>query len=181
MEQLLGGSDNIFKYMATVGMLLIGISVLYPLERKNEIELKRNQLISELKIDSIENSFFLKELNETIKKDSIDFIKATSINTQITKTKIKTKRVKLQRELDALLNNKINKINELEKLELEKLKNSINLRYKNQEIALLENQSEQFGKYYSWCFWTGIVVSIFGFGLWLYQSIIEFNRKRKTE
>lgn len=167
--------------MATVGMLLIGISVLYPLEKRNDIELKRNQLISELKIDSIENSFFINELNETINKDSIDFLKATSIKTQITKTKIKTKRIKLQRDLDDLLNVKINKINELEKLELEKLKNSIKLKYKNQEIALLENQSEQFGKYYSWCFWTGILISLFGFIFWLCQSIIEFNKKRKTE
>lgn len=48
VTSILSGSDNLWKYLFTVGVLLIGLSILYPLKQSHLIDLQ----VIELKTDS---------------------------------------------------------------------------------------------------------------------------------
>ncbi|MBK8516134.1 MAG: hypothetical protein IPL55_07545 [Saprospiraceae bacterium] len=181
MDSVLGGSDNIFKYMATVGMLLIGIGVLYPLEKKNDLELKRNNLISELKTDSLHNTFVIERLEKASRRDQDDLEQAQNLKSKIHKLKPSSKRAKLEIKLIELLDQKEKQLEIFTKLYQDRQTNSIKLEFKGKEIELLREQSEKFGKYYKWCFFIGLPVAILGFILWFLQTIVEFIKKKKTE
>lgn len=181
MESLLDGSDNIFKYMATIGMLLVGIGVLYPLEKKNDLELKRNSLISELKTDSLKNAFVIQKIEDATKRDEADLELAKTLKSNLKKTKNRNKRIKLQEELEQLLDLKEKQMIEFTQLYQDRQTNSVKLEYKGKEVKLLKRQSEKFGKYYTWCFCIGVPIALIGFLLWFLQTILEFVKKKETE
>lgn len=132
------GSENLYKYLVTVGLLLIVMTVYYPLKEKQELE------ILTIKIENDLNT-----LNYKIRENSknVENLKKT-----ISRNGSSSESNKLLTELDNL-----NQENNINQFEIEK---------KFEEIKCRRSYISLY-KWIFWIFFPlGILLSIFGFVKW---------------
>lgn len=151
----LSGSENLYKYLVSIGLLLIVLTVFYPLKEKQDLEVSRISIEKEALI-----------LNYQIKE--------TSKDVEILKSKVKSLTDK------ELIENKLNDIDNLIKqsqisqFELEQKYEEINTRKKH--ISLYN--------VLFWIFFPiGVVITFFGFYKWLKSKtvddgILELEKKK---
>ncbi|TXK71962.1 hypothetical protein FT986_15010 [Mesonia sp. K4-1] len=146
-------SDNIFKYLTTIGFAMIMVSLFYPLQvkydlKQEQIEFKKEYSILNKYMDSLNL-----KISESFKYDSIlknePDLTPESITTYEDKLDLITKQL-----------NGIEKDPSTEMIKLKYLKNK--LRVKNSELKEYENYS-------SWLTWVGIFSMIIGVIGWLYM------------
>lgn len=63
-SNILSGSDNLWKYLFTVGILLIFISIYYPLQKSEEINLEIIELNTDSQILNKKIEYLEKEVSE---------------------------------------------------------------------------------------------------------------------
>lgn len=61
------GSENLYKYLVTIGILMLVLTIYYPLKEKQELEILRINLKSELKVLNLEIKDNNKNVNELTK------------------------------------------------------------------------------------------------------------------
>lgn len=132
------GSENLYKYLVTIGLMLIVLTVAYPLREKQELEILKITLENEAKT----LSYKIKENNKNL----------TILNTNIKKNGNTEESTKTLSEID-----KRNRENNISQIESEKKLAEIEIRSK-----YIRYYSCMF-----WIFFPiGIVLAIFGFIKW---------------
>lgn len=69
------GSENLYKYLVSIGILMLVLTIYYPLKEKQDLEILKVSLESELKVlhfEIMENKKNLNELTKIIGKKDID-------------------------------------------------------------------------------------------------------------
>jgi predicted CDP-diglyceride synthetase/phosphatidate cytidylyltransferase len=135
----LTGSENLYKYLVTMGTLLIVLTVYYPLREKQELEIKSTMLESEVRQLNhliIENQNNVKKLAEIIKKKGRTHESIAYLN-----------------EID-----KLNNINH---------RNQINIESKYLEIQIRRKYIGLYNYLFNILFPCGILLTIFGFIKWV--------------
>ncbi|PZU26745.1 MAG: hypothetical protein DI622_00065 [Chryseobacterium sp.] len=61
------GSENLYKYLVTIGILMLVLTIYYPLKEKQELEILKINLKSELKVLNLEIKDNNKSVNELTK------------------------------------------------------------------------------------------------------------------
>jgi hypothetical protein len=144
-SSFLSGSENLYKYLVSAGMLLIVLTVFYPLKEKQEIEIETIKLEK----DVLKLNF---EIKDNFKK--VNYIK-----------NIKKKNNTLK--LNGIYVNKldiINKQNHLNQFELEK---------KNDEIKKRKSHIKLYN-YLFWVFFPiGVFLALYGFIKWFKSKKID--------
>jgi hypothetical protein len=155
-NSFLSGSENLYKYLVSVGMLLMVLTVFYPLKEKQEIEIETIKLEKDvLKLNfeikdnfkKVKNLKKLKKKNDTLKLNGIYVNKLDVINIQ----------------------------NHLNQFELEK---------KNDEIKKREKHIKLYN-YLFWVFFPlGFLLALYGFIKWLKSKktddeILNLDKKLK--
>lgn len=132
------GSENLYKYLVTIGLLLIVLTVAYPLREKQELEILKTTLENEAKT----LAYRIKENNKNV----------TILNTLINKTGNTAENIKTLSEID-----KRNQENNISQIESEKKLAEIEIR----------SRYIRYYNWMFWIFFPiGIVLAIFGFIKW---------------
>lgn len=132
------GSENLYKYLVTMGLLLIVLTVYYPLKEKQELEIKAITLENEVKTLNHtiqENQKNVKQLQQFIKKNG--------------KTHEATEQ-----------------LNEIEKLNNQNHINQIQTESKYFEIQVRKRYIRLYNIMFWVFFPVGILLTIFGFIKW---------------
>lgn len=132
------GSENLYKYLVTIGLLLIVLTVAYPLREKQELEILKTTLENEAKT----LSYKISENNKNV----------TILNTLILKNGNTAENIKTISEID-----KRNQENNISQIESEKKLTEIEIR----------SRYIRYYNWMFWIFFPiGIALAIFGFIKW---------------
>ena len=161
---ILSESDNLWKYLFTVGVLLIAISILYPLKQSETIDLR----IIDLYTDSKSLDLKIKHLKEdtesynsylNIATKELDSLK--SIQNQ---AKVLTRIGNIESEMATDRKIIKNKIRDLQLLVIEN-------QGKEDYIVELKKHSSNYKKFFYLGFILGIILLIWGLYKWLMATI----------
>ncbi|HAY3562376.1 hypothetical protein KRE43_08575 [Elizabethkingia meningoseptica] len=81
------GSENLYKYLVSIGILMLVLTIYYPLREKQELEILKIGLQSELKVLNLElkeNKIKINDLSKFINNKNIDESQKKQIFTEIT-------------------------------------------------------------------------------------------------
>ena len=138
LSNFFAGSENLYKYLVSIGMLLIVLTVYYPLKEKQELEILKIKLEGEVEILNFkikENKINVQNLQNKIGKNGADLSKLDALN----------------------IINKINYDNHINHFECEQ---------KYSEIKARQNSIKLYNILF-WIFLPiGIIVTLFGFIRW---------------
>ena len=182
----LSGSDNLFKYLFTVGAVMIIISIFYPLQKSQEIEIKQTDLLKESEL--LTNEIRLLKNDYQILKDEYSDISHILDSLVLVHGDKVTENIQFL-EYRKKGNKMIQNLNDRER-EL-KIKNII-IQNEESKIDLLGKHSESFKSYYSLVKWLGIIFLIIGFIGWCLSTFVreriqwielqqKIPKKEKTE
>jgi len=151
----LSGSENLYKYLVSIGLLLIVLTVFYPLKEKQDLEVSRISIEKEALI-----------LNYQIKEASKDV--------QNLKSKVKSLTDK------ELIENKLNDIDNLIK---QSQISQFELEQKYEEINTRKKHIKLYNVLFWIFFPIGVVITFFGFYKWLKSKtvddgILELEKKK---
>lgn len=150
-------TDSIYKFLTTFGIVMIIFSIMYPMEKRNEIELKSNEYKKEIslnKLELISLSDSIKDLNSIIVKANkhIELLKKEPI--------IDSQRIiKYKKEINPYYNKVIEK-------NFKKSKQDSLLIYKKKEIEILDKQINDFKIKERCMLYGGIFFMLYGFLKW---------------
>lgn len=160
--------DNLFKYCFTLGLVMVVFAMVYPLEKKHQIQL---EIISYNK-----EAELLKKDIESLNKGISDIeaernflmsqVKAVGSGQKVDKDKLKKRTDKFNVEF----------------LSLRKYKRDLDtklilLNYNRNKIEVLNTQANTFGIYSFWLAFFGIGLIIFGFIFWTKNTFFEMKNK----
>lgn len=165
MADILGiftGKNDLAKFFAIGGLFLIFFSLLYPLEKKKELDI------------SITELYYLDTLRGLQAKEIQGVVH--DMNNEVSNIISEAQKEKLTAEQKT---NYLNKISDM-KLEIHKLNSELN--EKNCEIAKLKksislssNYSDEYNFYLNLFFWSGVIISPLGFIGWFLSAYKEYK------
>lgn len=152
--------DNLFKYTFTLGLVMVVFSLVYPLQKKHEIEL---EIVNQNKEAKLLNN----EINNLNKatlnlKHTSDLLIKKAINFKPNKrNKLKMKGVvdKFNSDFDSVQKNK-------QAIEVK----TIILEFNKTKIIVLQQQANSFDRYSFWLSLFGIIFTIFGLLFWTIRT-----------
>lgn len=163
---LFSGSDNLFKYIFTAGVVLILVSLVYPLQKKQEIELQINSYNKDVEVlnKNIANiKKFISQANQDSKfvLDSLTKLKALK-----DKNVDKGTHAKLSGIIKSIKEKYNLAYKELEKQQSEIEVSAIIYKHERKKIELLESHVKTYESYFNWFLWVGILSTIIGLAFW---------------
>ena len=141
----LSGSENLYKYLVSIGLLLIVLTVYYPLKEKQELEVSRISIEKEALILNYQMKETAKDV-QNIKSD----IKTLN-DTELVESKLMN--------IDNLI-----KQRQISQFELEQ---------KYEEINTRKNHIKLYNALFWVFFPIGVVIAIFGFYKWLKSKTVD--------
>ena len=75
LSNFFAGSENLYKYLVSIGMLLIILTVYYPLKEKQELEILKIKLEEDVQILNFnikENQINILNLQDRVKQNNAD-------------------------------------------------------------------------------------------------------------
>lgn len=152
--------DNLFKYTFTLGLVMVVFSLVYPLQKKHEIELEIVNQNKEAKLlnNEINN---LNKLSINLKNTSDLLIKKAANFKANKRNKLKMKSVvdKFNSDFDSAQKNK-------QAIEVK----TIILEFNKTKIIVLQQQANSFDRYSFWLSLFGITFTIFGLSFWTIRT-----------
>jgi putative exporter of polyketide antibiotics len=152
--------DNLFKYTFTLGLVMVVFSLVYPLQKKHEIELeivnqnKEAKLLNK-EIDNLSKiTLNLEKTSDLLIKKAVKF-KANKRN----KLKMKSLVDKFNLDFDSAQRNK-------QAIEVK----TIILEFNKTKIEVLQQQANSFDKYSFWLSLCGITFTVFGLVFWTIRT-----------
>lgn len=150
-------TDSLYKFLTTFGIVMIIFSIMYPMEKRNEIEIKSNEYKKEISLSRLELislSDSINDLNSIIVKANkhIELLKKEPI--------IDSQRIiNYKKEINPYYNKVIEK-------SYKKNKQDSLLIYKKKEIEILDKQINDFKIKEYFLFIVGIIFMLYGFYKW---------------
>lgn len=165
---LFTGSDNLFKFLFLAGLFLLVLSLVYPLEKRNELEIEiinvnketdiLNNQISVLKDEVSNLSQKVEKINSTL--DSLVSLRSNVNTSQLNSINSKVEKIKDDFNLE---------YNKLASDQAEIKTKTIILEYNKSRIDLLKQHQTEYAIYFEAFKWIGIVLIIVGIFGW-YRS-----------
>lgn len=177
-NNLFSGTDNMFKFFFIGGLFMISLSMIYPLQKKQliEIEIISHNKEVELLNNEIESlKLKVEEFKKIAKKncfvfDSLMLIRKDSKNPAITN------------EIEALKKRDNETINNIKKQKENIDIKHIILTYDKRKIDLLNTHIKEYDKYSDLLFYPGIILGLIGFVGWFYSTInTEILKKQEIK
>ena len=157
--------DNLFKYSFTLGIVMVVFSLVYPLQKQNEIDL---EVINHNKEVSLINN----QINNLLKTTESLEMESNDLLNKVTKLKkYKSKKASLKKEVE----NFTIKLDKVEDIKREIDTKKIIVEFNLTKIKVLENQSDVFESYTKWIFRFGVLFSIFGFVFWTWKTFKDWR------
>ncbi|WP_333662201.1 hypothetical protein [Chishuiella changwenlii] len=150
-------TDSLYKFLTTFGIVMIIFSIMYPMEKRNEIELKSNEYKKEISLNKLE----LISLSDSIKDLNSKIVKANQ-HIEILKNEpiIDSQRItNYKKEINPYFEKVIEK-------NYKKNKQDSVLYYKKKEIEILNAQINDFKTKEYFLLITGIFFMVYGFINW---------------
>lgn len=164
MLNLISG-DNLFKYSFTLGIVMVVFSLVYPLQKQNEIDL---EIINHNKEVSLINN----QIDNLLKTTKSLEIESNDLLNKVTKLKnYKSKKASLKKEVE----NFTVKFDKVEDIKREIDTKKIIVDFNLSKIKVLETQSNVFASYTKWIFTFGVLFSIFGFVFWTWKTFKDWR------
>ncbi len=160
-------TDNIFKFLLTGGLLMSLFSIIYPLDKRQKLEIEKNSSNEQVSIVNNEMAFIsqrILKLDSTTNnyKDSIDILrKSSSANSKYT--------IKVLKDT---LNNKLDRI-KYDIYLLDQKRTSV--QWEKQKLVILQEHINEFKTYKDWILWSGIIFAIIGLIGWVYITYKGFR------
>lgn len=178
MNDFLPSTDNFFKYLLTIGLLLIVFTIMYPIQKQKEVDIEildysNDVEILNLKIkrfEDIVNTFSSVKSSLQSELDSLKLLEAKS-NILIAQ-KIENVRIQKKQQFD--LEHK-SLISIVDSLKVEK----INLNKQKKKIESLKGYYSFFRTYKIILLLSGCFLAIVGFRYWLASVYVEELKKGK--
>ncbi|WP_310595111.1 hypothetical protein [Flavobacterium sp.] len=165
-------TDNLFKFLFINGIVLVVISLFYPLQKQQELELEKIKYdqkveLINIKISNLKNEMETFNLTSKAIELKIDSLKKISINLN-TSNKIKT--------LKEQFNSTFNNIDKLKKdIEIEEL----NIKSDKAKIKILIKHAEEYRQYSNWFFRAGLISFFIGLIGWSWMTLVNESFKKE--
>jgi hypothetical protein len=178
MNELLPSTDNFFKYLLTIGLLLIVFTIMYPIQKQKEVDLEilnynSSVDILNLRIVSLEKNVTDLEKTKVTMQLELDSLKQLKETLSPDKAKvIESIRVEKKEEFDRLKKDLINVADSL-------LVGRINVDNTKEKIKKLNSYFSFFVTYKIVFLVVGIFFSFFGFRYWIASAYLEELKKGK--
>ena len=147
------GSENLYKYLVSIGILMLVLTIYYPLKQKQDLEILKLNLESEMQVLNLE-------------------IKENKENLEDLETTLNEKTISLEEKRENLseikLKHKENEINQLK------------TKAKMDEISSRKKYIKIYDKLFWIASITGIILVVFGFLRWISAKRTE-DKKLKLE
>ncbi|WP_300569194.1 hypothetical protein [Flavobacterium sp.] len=174
----LSSADNLFKFLFLNGIIFILLGMFYPLEQRNQLELKILEYNKKVALINQENNILnrdIKSLNNELnlripKSEKLAALKKKKSTSTKEKSNIKLQLDEIKSKTNLSYQNLQAKSDELSK-------NLIIIKNEESLIISLKNQKETYDTYCYWFFYIGIISGTLGFIFW---SISTYISERKT-
>jgi len=162
IANLFGNTDNLFKFLFSGGILLVVLSIIYPLQKKQEVELEINAHNEKTKLLNNEIKCLDKDVKSFRKETDICFIQLDSLKKLRNNSNYKIISNQIAKVKDDYNRNFIT----LKDKENELLIKKINLEFDKSRIKILNKHLNLYKRYSSWLLTVGILLSIIGLFFW---------------
>ena len=162
--QLFTGSENLYKYLLLGGIGLLMVSLFYPLNKRYELECQKDLYNKEITL-----------LNHFIDNLNIE-AKEAEANSQKVIDSIKTNKVKDSKIKERLKNASLIEIDSVFKKREEVTVKQITVDYNKARILTLQKHIQDFVKYESLFFWSGIICALAGIIGWFLLMRKSINK-----
>jgi hypothetical protein len=155
-------TDNINRYFLTLGILMFVFSILYPMEKQHEIDLKINEYNKSASLLNIKikNALSLnRSINQTV----------FQLNNEMRQIKSKKDKIELKNKIDELIEKSRLNLNSI-------LEENINVEYSKLVVDDLIEQKKEFAIYKKSLRYLGVTFSILGSIFWIIATIKNRNQ-----
>ncbi|MEO3403242.1 hypothetical protein AAFN85_05035 [Mucilaginibacter sp. CAU 1740] len=164
-SSLFSASDNLYKFLFVGGIVMICFSMVYPLQKKQELEIEINTYNKEAE--------FLNRDIEVLQAKIADCrgLKTTTMSNiralKASKSNKKSLQVKeIDKRIDSIKRTFSQNVDNLEKdIQQVKVKDII-LKYNKTKIRLLQDHSDTYDCYSIWLLISGVITGIIGLFFW---------------
>ena len=173
LSNLIPSTDNLFKFLATGGIVLFIISMMYPLEKEREIRLEENKIQNEIEILQLNQNKLLSRIETILSKvrkennllDSLELIKSDSAKHEEIESTILEKQIRLNEKYTQL---------KVEKYQLDIKK--INIQSHKEKINVLKEFSDTYNTYFKSSLIIGAFMAIIGLIGWIAKTYYEMKK-----
>lgn len=181
LTSIISGSDNLWKYLFTLGTFMFALAILYPLQKRQELEIEINHNNKEVallngEIKNLKDKVFEfpKIANKSVRQ--IDSLRGIS-----TIGKSAEYRKSISSSIDLIkksFNDYDNSVKEArQQIEIK----STVLTYEKSRIDLMKGHLSEFSFYTNWLLWVGIILAAIGLAFWVRLTIKkDFSRTNHT-
>jgi len=168
---LFSNIDNLFKFLFLGGIVLITLSIVYPLQKKQEIEIEIINFNKDAELLNLEINELNKKVNE-FKEDSKSYITLLdSLKTEKNKSHATEKSDNISLRIENIKSDYNKEFSDIEKKKLEiDIKNVIT-DYNQSKIETLKQHSSSYKSYSIWLLVVGILFVLTGLVGWIYSTI----------
>lgn len=174
----LSPSDNLFKFMFLNGVIFILLGLFYPLEQKNNLELKILEYNKKVDLLRDENLIVKREIAKLNKYLDVKIPQSEHLANE--KKRASSRRANF---LKNQLENIKSDVNNLYKVVQDKndklVKNEIILKNDLAVVKKLIEQKDIYDSYCRWFYIIGIISAIVGFILWAFSTFVSERKNWK--
>lgn len=178
MTDFLPSTDNFFKYLLTIGLILIGFTIMYPIQKQKEVDIEILNYKTKIEVLDVAKKNLSKEVEEL--KDTrnrtqseLDSLKKLKlIATKSTASEIEKIRVQKKAEFDQSKQNLIVAVDSLNTVE-------INLRNEKIRIEKLGKYFDFFKTYKIILLSLGFILIAIGLRYWISSVYLDEIKKGK--
>jgi len=165
-------TDNLFKFLFINGIILVVLSLFYPLQKKQELELEKIKYDQKVDLINLKISKLKNEIEVFNKNSKVIELKINTLSKQ-------TKSLKFENEIK-ILKNKFNSTFESlskskDKLDIEQL----NIKSDKSKIEILVKHAEEYRQYSSWFFRAGLISFFIGLIGWIWMTYVNESFKKE--
>lgn len=158
-----GGTDNLYKFMLICGMLLISLATIFPLQKKQLLEIEKNTCQEQATILKTHIDVLDSKVNNLLSEKK-------ELNVVIDSLSKDKKNIVLLAEKKKKYNKKISELRgEFNNLKIKQ----VMLDYQIKKINILDSHIDSYTKYNFIMIFVGIILSIIGLSKWWRRSRLQ--------
>ena len=176
-EKILPNTDNFFKYLLTIGIILIFFAILYPLQKQQEVDLLINEYAKNLsvynyKLDLLEQETANLEAFVVQAQEKINHLDSLKSTLQFDADSLQEKMVELKSAFESQKEILLEKGDELKMTQ-------ISQKYEGEKIAKMETYLSSYWIFKFLFILIGVLLTLFGIRFWAASTYLEEQLKAK--
>jgi len=172
-SSFLSNADNLFKFLFLNGIIFILLGMFYPLEQRNNLELKILEYNKKVALMHQENKILDRDIKELDKAVDLRIKKSSDLVRRRGKIASNSAKQAFQNQIDNIKSKTNTSFLNIQKKSDEISKNIITIENEKKVIEQLIEQKKVYDSYWWWFFTIGLCSGIVGFIFWLISTIIS--------